>query len=586
MLLPNGSRPLPGWQISFPVKQAENADTYRVADEKGALAFLKVFRPDRIEADRFTSDGKLREIAIMESLDHPGIPPIRQSGVLKNGRPYFLADLVPGETLDHRLARVVAFPADAAGSLMRELCAAVSYLHSLPDPVTHNELTPSNVVLDPGEHDDDRPVVIDFGHARRGSDGAASHLSRVAPHYLPNECYEAPVSAPTADVFALGAIYYRALFGIPPWYVANAPGGKADLRETLLRARLEPLRLPERAIGGNPDATALSVIRKALSLRPEDRFQDAGALLEALGQGVGSRPPSHRDLRPQPVLNPVGGKRGFDAIAGLDDLKETLRRDVIDVLRDPEGHRRFRLTIPNGLLLYGPPGCGKTYVAERFGEELGFAFRKVRPADVASIYVHGTQERIKQLFDEARRDAPCVLFLDEVDALMPSRDGDLHAAYAGEVTEWLAQMSDCGNDGIFLLAATNAPDRLDVAGGRTGRFDKKVYVGPPDYGARKAMFEIHLADRPVARDVDCGELARMTRGRIASDISFLVNEAASLALAGGAGAIGMEHVVTAIRQHGPSVSADQLERYERMREEFESGARRRRTEVKGFRQDR
>lgn len=576
MLLPNGSRPLRGWQIRFPVKQAENADTYRVANEKGALAFLKVFHPDRIEADRFTSDGKLLEIAIMESLDHPGIPPIRQSGVLDDGRPYFLADLVPGETLDHRLARVVAISANAAGSLMRELCAAVSYLHSLPDPVTHNELTPSNVVLDPGEHDDDRPVVIDFGHARRASDGATSHLYQVDPHYLPNECYEAPAADPTADVFALGAIYYRALFGMPPWYAGKTPGGQVDLRETLLRARLAPLRLPERAIGGNPDATALSVVRKALSLRPDDRFQDADALLEALGEGVGSRPPSHRDPLPQPVLGPVGGKRGFDAIAGLDDLKETLRRDVINVLRDPEGHRRFGVTIPNGLLLYGPPGCGKTFVAERFGEELGFAFRKVRPADVASIYVHGTQERIKQLFDEARRHAPCVLFLDEVDALMPSRDGDLHAAYAGEVNEWLAQMSDCGNDGIFLLAATNAPDRLDVAGGRSGRFDKRVYVGPPEHGARKAMFEIHLADRPVARDVDCGELARMTRGRIASDISFLVNEAARRALAGGAGAIGMEHVVTAIHRNRPSVSADQLERYEKMRETFESGPRQRR----------
>ena len=580
MLLSNGSRPLPGWQIRFPVKQAENADTYRVADETGALAFLKVFHPNRIEADRFTSAGRLLEIAIMESLDHAGIPPIRQSGLLEDGRPYFLADLVPGETLDHRLARVVAISASAVGSLMRELCAAVSHLHSLPDPVTHNELTPSNVVLDPGEHDDDRPVVIDFGHARRASDGAASQLSRVDPHYLPNECYEAPVSAPTADVFALGATYYRALFGIPPWYVANASGGQADLRETLLRARLEPLRLPERAIGGNPDATALSAIRKALSLRPEDRFQDAGKLLEALGEGTVAKPSGHRDPLPQPALGPVGGMRGFDAIAGLDDLKETLQRDVIDVLRDPERHRRFGLTIPNGLLLYGPPGCGKTFVAERFGEELGFAFRKVRPADVASIYVHGTQERIKQLFDEARREAPCVLFLDEVDALMPARDGNLHATYAGEVNEWLAQMSDCGNDGIFLLAATNAPDRLDVAGGRTGRFDKTVYVGPPDYDARKAMFEIHLADRPVARDVDCGELARMTRGRIASDISFLVNEAARRALAGGAGAIGMEHVVNAIRGNRPSVSADLLERYEKMRETFESGPKQRRI---GFR---
>ena len=512
MALPNGNRPLPGWRIRFPVKQAENADTYRVADESGALAFLKVFHPDRIGADRFTSDGNLLEIAIMESLDHPGIPPIRQSGVLDNGQPYFLGDLVPGETLDHRLARVAAISADAATSLMRELCAAISYLHALPDPVTHNELTPSNVVLDPGEHDEDRPVVIDFGHARRESDGTASQLSAVDPHYLPNECYEAPVSVPTADVFALGAIYYRALFGMPPWYVANASARQVDLREMLLRARLEPLRLPERAIGGNPDATALSVIRKALSIRLEDRFQDASSFLAALTEGTRAKASSDQVLRPQPVPSPVRGKRGFGAIAGMDDLKATLERDVINLLRDLETYRRFRAPILNGLLLYGPPGCGKTFVAERFGEELGFAFRKVRPADVASIYVHGTQERIKKLFEEARRDRPCVLFLDEVDALMPSRDGDLHAAYAGEVNEWLAQMSGCADDSVFLLAATNAPDRLDPAVCRSGRLDKIVYVGPPDYNARKAMFKIHLSDRPVASDMDCDELARATRG--------------------------------------------------------------------------
>ena len=576
MPLPNGSRPLPGWQIRFPVKQAENADTYRVSDETGALAFLKVFHSDRLGADRFTSDGELLEIAIMEPLDHAGIPPIRQSGVLNNGQPYFLADLVPGETLDHRLARVVAIPADAASSLIRDLCVAISYLHSLPDPVIHNELTPSNVVLDPGEHDEDRPVVIDFGHARRESDGTASQPSAIDPHYLPNECYEEPVSAPTADVFALGAIYYRALFGMPPWYVANASARQVDLREMLLRARHEPLRLPERAIGGSPDATALSVIRKALSIHPADRFQDAGSFLAALTESIHARVGSDQVPPPPPVSSPGTGKRGFGAIAGMDHLKTTLEQDVIRVLRDPEKYRRFRAPIPNGMLLYGPPGCGKTFIAERFGEELGFAFRKVRPSDVASIYVHGTQERIKQLFDEARRNAPCVLFLDEVDALMPSRDGDLHAAYAGEVNEWLAQMDGCGNYGVFLLAATNAPNRLDAAVRRSLRFDKIVYVGPPDYSARKAMFEIHLSDRPLASDMDCDELARATRGRVSSDISFLVDEAARRAIASRASAISMEHVLAAIRQNSPSVSANHLERYEQLRETFESGASRRR----------
>ena len=586
MTIPTRSRPLPQWQVVGSVKQAADADTYRVADDRGGRAFLKVFRPDRVPEHRFGAEGELLEIAILESLRHPRIPSVIESGVLEEGeRPYMLTELVPGETLDHRLQREFVLRAAPATRLLEDLLRIVAHLHGLDDPVVHNELVPSNVVLD-GR--DERPFLIDFGHARRVSDGQPPHPSAIDPHYLPNECYEEGVSTPASDVFALGAVCFRTLFGMPPWELRATVPGRGDLREALRDARSKPLPVPARAFGGEVDARALAAIRKALSLRPEDRFRDAGEFLAAFVQepeprrpasggrsSTGRGPTDALGATPAPPkpLEPVAPERlGFSAVGGMDELKRTLAEEVIGPLRDPGRYARLGLGIPNGLLLYGPPGCGKTFLAERFGEELGHAMRRVGPSDVASIYIHGTQERIARLFDQARRDAPCVLFLDEVDAMIPSRDQAIQHGYASEVNEWLAQMNDCGKAGVFVLAASNQPDRIDAAIRRSGRFDKIFYVGPPDRDAREAIFEVHLAGRPRDPAISCGELARLAKGRVGSDIRFLVDEAAREALRAGDDEISMEHLRSAIRRNGPSVGPEDLVRYERMHRKFE-GAR-------------
>lgn len=583
MIIPVRTHPIPGWQVVGSVKQATNADTYRVADSRGNRAFLKVFHPDRIPEHRIGAGGKLLEVTILESLHHPRIPSVIESGVLEEDkRPYLLTELIPGETLDHRLQREFALRMAPAKRLLGDLLGVVAYLHGLDDPVVHNELVPSNVVLD-GR--DERPFVIDFGHARRVSDGKPPHPSVIDPYYLPNECYEGGVSTPASDVFALGAIYFRTLFGMPPWDLRTTESDRGDLREALRNARSKPLPVPGRTLGGQIDARTLAAIKKALSLRPEDRFGDAGTFLAEFMHepashrpAVGGQPARRRDATgpthtlPLEPLKPVAPQRlGFYAIGGMGELKRTLAEEVIGPLRDPGRYSKLGLGIPNGLLLYGPPGCGKTFLAERFGEELGYAFRKVTPSDVASIYIHGTQERIASLFDRARKEAPCVLFLDEVDAMIPSRDQSVHHGQASEVNEWLAQMNECGQAGVFVLAASNQPDRIDAAIRRSGRFDKIAYVGPPDHDAREAIFEVHLTGRPCDRAIDCDELARLAKGRVGSDIKFLVDEAAREALRTGDDRIRMEHLQSAIRRNGPSVGPEDLVRYERMHRKFEGG---------------
>lgn len=583
MIISAHTHPIPGWQVVGSVKQAANADTYRVADSQGNRAFLKAFHLDRVPEHRIGEGGKLLEITILESLNHPRIPSVIESGVLEDSDcPYLLTELIPGETLEHRLQRQFALRADTANRLAVDLLRVVAYMHGLDDPVVHNELVPSNVVL--GGRDE-RPFIIDFGHARRISDGQPPHPSAIDPYYLPNECYEGGVSTPASDVFALGAIYFHALFGMPPWDLRSGKPDGGDLRVAIRNARSKPLPVPARTLGGEIDARALAAIKKALSPRPEHRFPDAGTFLAELGQEPdsdhspdGAQPAgragasvSTQTMPLEPLESVAPLRLGFSAVGGMDELKRILTEEVIDPLRDPGRYTKLGLGIPNGLLLYGPPGCGKTFLAERFGEELGYAFYKVTPSDVASIYIHGTQEKIANLFDRARKEAPCVLFLDEVDAMIPSREQSLHQGYASEVNEWLAQMNECGETGVFVLAASNRPERIDAAIRRSGRFDKIAYVGLPDQDARTAIFEVHLTGRPCDPAIKCDELARLAKGRVASDIKYLVDEAAREALRTEANEIRMTHIQSAIERNGPSVGPTDLVRYEQMHHEFEDG---------------
>jgi transitional endoplasmic reticulum ATPase len=224
--------------------------------------------------------------------------------------------------------------------------------------------------------------------------------------------------------------------------------------------------------------------------------------------------------------------KGLDKVAGMHALKELLRRDVVEPVRNPEPYRRYGLSIPNGILLYGPPGCGKTYIARQLAEELGHYFVEIIPSELASPYIHQTVMRIRELFDAAAEHAPAIVFIDEFEALVPSR-GELggHQQYkAEEVNEFLAHLNSCSEKNIFVIAATNQPEKIDPAVRRTGRLDKLIYVGPPDEEARREMLALHLEGRPLAPGFNLLALANLLECYSASDIRFLVDEAARGAL--------------------------------------------------------
>lgn len=273
---------------------------------------------------------------------------------------------------------------------------------------------------------------------------------------------------------------------------------------------------------------------------------------------------------------PVAKKKhnGFKDVAGMDELKQLVIEGFINVLNNRECAKAFGVTPPS-LLFYGPAGCGKTFFAEKVAEEVGINFIKVVPDDIASTLVHGTQEKIGALFAKASRQAPTIIFFDEFDAMVPQRSNDDRNYQNGETNEFLCMLNNAAEKGIYVLAATNHPERIDRAVLRTGRIDEIIYVDMPDTYARESLFRLSLSKLPIAEDINYARLAEMTRGYNCSDISYVVKTASRKMF----NASIKEHdkpykVITqslleeTISNKSPSVSSRDLREYERLRSEF------------------
>ena len=576
MQFSKGDSPVEGSKVLFPIKDARNAETYRLLNAEGSLSFMKIFNPELLEATDYDASGQLRELAILKDIHHPGIPELKQTGKIAmevGDVPYGIYEFVPGETLMDVRRRELVLDPEHSRQWVIELLRAVAYLHERPDVVCHNQIDLTNVMLDSRKNDRGEAMLIDFGHAHQHAIGTDAILKKLAdhnPYFLANECFEGAFS-PMSDVFSIGAVYYQLAFGLNPWStgMTNYQAARVDAKEAILNMRSRPLQIPNLAAQLMPSESDLNVIRKALHPDAQHRFQSAQEMLEGLTGGIKL---NHADVAP--ITNSGGDSQrlhGFDAIAGMEELKSSLMNEVLGPIRQPEKYQAYGLTIPNGMLLYGPPGCGKTFISERFAEEAGVQFKKIVPSDLASIYVHGSQEKIGKLFDEARQIAPCILFFDELDALLPSRDSDgINPNAASEVNEFLAQMGSCSEAGVFIMGATNRPKLIDPAVLRSGRLDKKIFVAPPDFDARKAMFILHLANRPKANDIDFDELAHLSEGRVSSDLKLIVDDASRKALFEEKD-IDQAGLKRAILETNPSVAKSEIDRYASMRNSFEAG---------------
>lgn len=239
---------------------------------------------------------------------------------------------------------------------------------------------------------------------------------------------------------------------------------------------------------------------------------------------VGLRSSGRSGSRPART-NPIQ----WEGVAGIRELKLVLEADVIMPLLEPEIYQRYRVPLPNGILFYGPPGCGKTFIARKLAAMLKYNFVELKPSDLASIYVHGTQGKIGETFHQAGAEAPTLLFFDEIDAFIPSRSQELYHHYSAEVNEFLAQMNECEKRRILVIGATNYLNHVDAAVRRPGRFDKKIYVGPPDLEARVEAVKLHLQGRPQ-EGMDLIAFLEDKSWYSFADLELIVNQAARDAL--------------------------------------------------------
>ena len=245
-------------------------------------------------------------------------------------------------------------------------------------------------------------------------------------------------------------------------------------------------------------------------------------------------------------------------VGGMQAVKDRLNMAFLAPLRNPEMRRLYGKSLKGGLMLYGPPGCGKTYIARALAGEMGASFVSITLTDILDQFIGNSEANLHSLFETARAHAPVVLFLDEIDAIGQKRSQASSSGWRGVTNQLLTEMDgiDSGNEGVFILAATNVPWDVDPALRRPGRFDRSVAVLPPDEPARQSILRHHLGSRPV-EGIDLAHLARQTNGFTGADLAHLADSAVEYAMmdsmrTGTVRMVTMKDFKRALRQVRPS----------------------------------
>lgn len=562
------------YTVVFPHKEGSYAQTYRVKDQEGKVKFLKLISLLALDVYQYGSNGEVIEADVASLLSHPNLCSFVDKGQIDHAGKqylYIVTEYVRGENLDTHVARGPKLSQQEIKQIMSALLSALQFLHTLKRPVIHNEVTLENILLDLVGNMENLKL-IDFGAARYADlrpDSESWHnqnLFYVAPERFYGD------GSTRSDLFSAGVVLYKLLFGVLPWEVELAGLTLQEQVQALIAGRNTPLSLPNiQAV--EMDSNLIKVVIKALALEQSERFASAQEFLDALNNKieVESAPSSMTKVGEEDgesKIKPKSGN-GFADVAGMEDIKKMMTNKIINVLKNPERAEKFKIQIPNGMLLYGPPGCGKSFIAEKFAEEAGYNYVFVKSSDLASIYIHGSQEKIGKLFEEARKNAPTILNFDEFEALVPNRSKIDNVGESGEVNEFLTQMNNCGKDRVFIIASSNRPDLIDPAIRRRGRIDYTIYIPLPDKEAREGMFRLHLEGRPVSSEIDYSVLADKTENYVASDIAYIVNDAATRAFEDDS-EISQSLLEEVIKENASSVTKEEIKKYEDLKMKMES----------------
>ena len=516
------------YQVLFPIHKTTYGESYRVKGlDDGKLYMLKIYAKNKLNKNHFNKENVLREAALHSNIEHENIVRyVEHQDFSKSGIDYiyYVVNFISGETLKERVDREGPPSYLTCMNIMEKIGKALKYLHSQNKAIVHGDVSPLNIMLDYSNASN--PVLFDFGLSRYSGDSKVDFNKTLPSSYFtPPEQLNGDLSE-RSDIFSYGALFYYLLTGDFPWSdnLDNHDPDHSNFVNDLLQARNKKLAFSPSL---NIDDQIKRCIIKSLLPEPLTRFSNIDEFLNSL---KGSHQIDVDELKKEEQRQLLTKKKGegFKKLAGMADLKADIQSEVIEPLLNPDAGKEYGIEAPNAVLFFGPPGCGKTYFAECLSEEVGFNFIKVAPSDVGSTYVHGGQGKIKELFENAKANAPTILFLDEVDAMIPDRSGNMGHHYESEVNEWLIQMNNCKQNKIFIIGATNRLSKIDKAVLRSGRFDRKIYIPLPDHELRMALFKLELNKRKkvIEGEIKYEKLADLTEGFVSSDINLICMDAA------------------------------------------------------------
>jgi transitional endoplasmic reticulum ATPase len=579
------------------IKENHYCETYRVEDEQEDPFFLKLFILKNTPEKMLDKNHQVNCISLMSKLRHKNIVTYVEQGTYQNEEvgdcQYVVTNYFSGELLADKIQREGKLPLEETLRIMKDILEGLIFMHE--KKLIHNDITPRNIML--SERTGGTAELIDMSHISKYVGGAPSFDTTDLDERYQSNLSFAGLYNNVTDLFSALAVMYTILTGRVPWDIVIPEGAERKERINIAKkARQSPLNLDDLDV----DEGIKRILMKGLVINGTGRYTDANQLLKDLQnpsqvkevsqpeqpvkqkpeQGSNNAMDEERQATEARVPIQKGKGNGFKDIAGMNDLKQMLTQKVIFILKDKEKAEKYKLLPPNGILFYGPPGCGKSFFAEKFAEEAGFSFMLVKASDLGSIYVHGSQGKIGDLFKKAEESKPTIICFDEFDAFVPNRSNQGADHQAGEVNEFLTQLNNCAQRGIFVIATSNRPDMIDPAVLRTGRIDKLVYIPMPDQEARREMFKLHLNGRPC-EDIDAERLAVLTDGFIASDIAYIVNDAA-MGAAFSDKPISQQMLEDTISSVHPSISKEVIASYENLRDKMEDVDQRNKRPKIGF----
>ena len=530
------------------IKKGIVAESYTVLGPDDMMYFMKVFDLRSIPHEQLFEGKEVYEIQLCKELnsdENQNVVRYVDNGEVKKSNAfyhYLVTEFYRGVLLLDAVRQEGRFDLEDAVQITLCVLSGLSFIHSRA--LIHNDIRPSNIMLQ--ELDDGMlmPTIIDLGHISYMVKGRPTFADEdLMPYFRAPETFRA-VYTVKSDIFSTGALLYFLMFGKAPWEEIDLrafDGDKQKIAEALKKARKQELVLETDEVK-LPDYMK-DILLKALAKKPDDRFASAAEFAQALFEQVMpelAKRMEEEETKPQaeaqvqdnsgPVITfKKGSGSGFDNVTGRDELKEQLRKEVLFALQNHEKAKLYKLPAINGVLLYGPPGCGKSLVLESFAEELGFNYSIIKGVEMGHIYQDGVLDNLQRVFDAAEIKAPFVLCFDELEFIAPNPNGvGEDGNITPQVSALFGMMNECSKKGILVVATTNRPDLIDQAIMRVGCFDRVFFVPQPDFEARKDIFLDHLKDRPC-EELDYDELAKMSDDFNAGDITEAVNEAAMTA---------------------------------------------------------